>query len=207
MHRDGRRTRHHGGSQSRRVRCRRPVDRLQRHPADGAGAECISTPDLTFRFHYFAMRKMHFAMRANALVVFPGGMGTMDELFEILALRQTDKAPPIPIVLYDKNQYWREVINFDAMVKHGVISQPGTSRCSPMLKRPSRHGSNASRGGVLTKWLQEQHTTCVVLATRLRRTQELVGLRQQVRAGSAATARFRSHPSARLCLQPGIAAR
>src|SRR5689334_784507 len=59
-----------------------------------------STPELTFRFHYFAMRKMHFAMRANALVVFPGGLGTFDELFEILALRQTGKAPPIPIVLY-----------------------------------------------------------------------------------------------------------
>ena len=60
-----------------------------------------STPELTFRFHYFAMRKMHLAMRANALVVFPGGFGTFDELFEILTLRQTDKAPPIPIVLFD----------------------------------------------------------------------------------------------------------
>lgn len=79
-----------------------------------------STPDLTFRFHYFAMRKMHLAMRANALVVFPGGFGTFDELFEILTLRQTDKAPPIPIVLFDE-AYWRSVVNFDVLVRHGMI--------------------------------------------------------------------------------------
>lgn len=79
-----------------------------------------STPALTFRFHYFAMRKMHLAMRANALVVFPGGFGTLDELFEILTLRQTDKAPPIPIVLFDE-AYWREVINFEALTAHGMI--------------------------------------------------------------------------------------
>ncbi|MBA4011181.1 MAG: TIGR00730 family Rossman fold protein [Phenylobacterium sp.] len=79
-----------------------------------------STPDLTFRFHYFAMRKMHLAMRANALVVFPGGFGTLDELFEILTLRQTDKAPKIPVVLFDE-AYWRSVINFDAMIAEGMI--------------------------------------------------------------------------------------
>jgi uncharacterized protein (TIGR00730 family) len=79
-----------------------------------------TTPHLTFNFHYFAMRKMHFAMRANALVVFPGGFGTFDELFEILTLRQTRKAPAIPIVLFDE-AYWREVVNFDALVKHGMI--------------------------------------------------------------------------------------
>ena len=79
-----------------------------------------STPELTFRFHYFAMRKMHLAMRANALVVFPGGFGTFDELFEILTLRQTDKAPPIPIVLFDE-AYWRSVIDFDVLVRHGMI--------------------------------------------------------------------------------------
>ncbi|WP_333592721.1 LOG family protein, partial [Brevundimonas sp.] len=70
---------------------------------------------------YFAMRKMHLAMRANALVVFPGGFGTFDELFEILTLRQTDKAPPIPIVLFDE-AYWRSVINFDELVRHGMIT-------------------------------------------------------------------------------------
>lgn len=79
-----------------------------------------STPDLTFRFHYFAMRKMHLAMRANALVVFPGGFGTLDELFELLTLRQTNKAPPIPIILVDE-AYWRSVINLDALVEHGMI--------------------------------------------------------------------------------------
>ncbi|WP_337188008.1 TIGR00730 family Rossman fold protein [Phenylobacterium sp.] len=80
-----------------------------------------STPELTFRFHYFAMRKMHLAMRANALVVFPGGFGTLDELFEILTLRQTGKAPPIPIVLFDE-AYWRGVINFEALAAAGMIS-------------------------------------------------------------------------------------
>ncbi|WP_204348720.1 LOG family protein, partial [Serratia marcescens] len=61
-----------------------------------------STPDLTFLFHYFAMRKMHLAMRANALVVFPGGFGTFDELFELLALMQTNKMRTIPVVLFDE---------------------------------------------------------------------------------------------------------
>jgi uncharacterized protein (TIGR00730 family) len=81
-----------------------------------------STPDLTFRFHYFAMRKMHLAMRANALVVFPGGFGTLDELFEILTLRQTGKAPPLPIVLFDKD-YWHSVIKFEALLEHGMVSE------------------------------------------------------------------------------------
>jgi uncharacterized protein (TIGR00730 family) len=79
-----------------------------------------STPELSFRFHYFAMRKMHLAMRANALVVFPGGFGTIDELFEILALRQTDKASRIPIVLADR-EYWQSVINFDRLVDLGMV--------------------------------------------------------------------------------------
>ena len=62
------------------------------------------------------MRKMHLAMRANALVVFPGGFGTLDELFEILTLRQTGKAPLIPVVLFDE-AYWRSIINFDELVE------------------------------------------------------------------------------------------
>ncbi len=80
-----------------------------------------TTPDLTFRFHYFAMRKMHLAMRANALVVFPGGFGTLDELFEILTLVQTGKAPGVPIVLFDE-AYWRSLINFDRLVEMGTIA-------------------------------------------------------------------------------------
>ena len=81
-----------------------------------------STPDLTFRFHYFAMRKMHLAMRAAALAVFPGGFGTFDELFELLTLQQTGKAPPMPVVLVG-GAYWREVVNFDALVAHGMIER------------------------------------------------------------------------------------
>jgi uncharacterized protein (TIGR00730 family) len=80
-----------------------------------------STPDLTFRFHYFAMRKMHLAMRSNALVVFPGGFGTFDELFEILTLRQTGKARRIPVVLVDQ-AYWRSVINFESLAEYGMIA-------------------------------------------------------------------------------------
>lgn len=81
-----------------------------------------STPELTFRFHYFAMRKMHLAMRANALVVFPGGFGTLDELFEVLTLRQTGKSPALPIVLFDRS-YWTRIINFDALVEEGMIGE------------------------------------------------------------------------------------
>ncbi len=81
-----------------------------------------STPELTFRFHYFAMRKMHLAMRANALAVFPGGFGTLDELFEILTLQQTGKAPPMPVVLFGRD-YWSRLINFEAMVEEGVVSE------------------------------------------------------------------------------------
>ncbi len=80
-----------------------------------------TTPDLTFRFHYFAIRKMHLAMRANALAVFPGGFGTLDELFEILTLIQTRKAPPVPVVLFGRD-YWRKVINFETLIEHEVIS-------------------------------------------------------------------------------------
>ena len=86
------------------------------------GPNTWSTPALSFRFHYFAMRKMHLAMRANALVVFPGGFGTLDELFEMLTLRQTDKAPRIPIVLVDR-EYWQSIINFEQFVAHGMINR------------------------------------------------------------------------------------
>jgi uncharacterized protein (TIGR00730 family) len=82
----------------------------------------FSSPELTFRFHYFAMRKMHFAMRAAALVVFPGGFGTLDELFELLTLRQTGKmTKPLPVVLYDKN-FWTAAINFEHFAKEKLIN-------------------------------------------------------------------------------------
>jgi len=80
-----------------------------------------TTPELTFRFHYFAMRKMHLAMRARALAVFPGGFGTMDELFEILTLQQTGKSKLAPVVLVGRD-YWRRVFNYDVMLEYGVIS-------------------------------------------------------------------------------------
>ena len=80
-----------------------------------------TTPELTFQFHYFAMRKMHLAMRANALAVFPGGFGTMDEMFEILTLLQTQKASPLPVILFGRS-YWRSVVNFQALFAHGMVS-------------------------------------------------------------------------------------
>jgi uncharacterized protein (TIGR00730 family) len=79
------------------------------------------TKELSFKFHYFAMRKMHFMMRAKALVAFPGGFGTLDELFEVLTLVQTRKAKPVPIFLYG-SQYWKRVMNFEALAEEGAIS-------------------------------------------------------------------------------------
>ena len=80
------------------------------------------TPELSFEFHYFFMRKFWFAYLSKALVVFPGGFGTLDEMFEILTLVQTQKlAKKITVLLYGSS-YWKEIINFDALVKHGVIS-------------------------------------------------------------------------------------
>ncbi|WP_425406496.1 TIGR00730 family Rossman fold protein [Hwanghaeella sp.] len=79
------------------------------------------SPQLCFQFHYFALRKMHFLLRARALVIFPGGFGTMDELFETLTLIQTKKIEPIPVLLFGES-YWKSIINFDRMVEEGVIS-------------------------------------------------------------------------------------
>jgi uncharacterized protein (TIGR00730 family) len=79
------------------------------------------TPELCFQFHYFAIRKMHFLMRAAALVAFPGGFGTLDELFEALTLIQTQKVRPIPVILFGK-AYWEQLINFDFLVAEGAIS-------------------------------------------------------------------------------------
>ena len=79
------------------------------------------TPELCFKFHYFALRKMHFMMRAKALVAFPGGFGTMDELFEVLTLVQTTKVKPVPIILFD-SKFWKQLFNFDLLVAEGMIS-------------------------------------------------------------------------------------
>jgi uncharacterized protein (TIGR00730 family) len=79
------------------------------------------TPDLSFQFHYFALRKMHFLLRARAVAVFPGGYGTFDEMFELLTLIQTGKVRPLPILLFGQD-YWNRVVNFQAMVDEGVIS-------------------------------------------------------------------------------------
>jgi len=79
------------------------------------------TPSLSFKFHYFAVRKMHFMMRAKALVAFPGGFGTLDELFEVITLVQTQKAKPVPIILFGTD-YWKRLINMDVLVEEGTIS-------------------------------------------------------------------------------------
>lgn len=104
--------------------------------ADEAGAKSIGlnivlpmeqapnryiTPELCFQFHYFAIRKMHFLLRAKALVAFPGGFGTLDELFDALTLVQTQKVKRIPVLLFGK-AFWQRVINFEALVDEGMIS-------------------------------------------------------------------------------------
>ena len=80
------------------------------------------TPELCFQFHYFAIRKMHFLKRSKGLVVFPGGFGTLDELFDTLTLMQTQKITPVPVVLVGK-EYWDRLINFDFLVEQGAIEE------------------------------------------------------------------------------------
>lgn len=79
------------------------------------------TPSLSFQFHYFALRKMHFLLRARAVAVFPGGFGTFDEMFELLTLIQTGKIKPMPVLLFGQ-AFWNRVVNFEALVEEGVIS-------------------------------------------------------------------------------------
>ncbi|QDM41502.1 MULTISPECIES: LOG family protein [Bacteria] len=105
--------------------------------ANDAGAESIGlnivlpheqapneyvTPHLSFQFHYFALRKMHFLLRARAVAVFPGGFGTFDEFFELLTLIQTGKMKPMPILLFGKD-FWTRVIDWDAFAEEGTISR------------------------------------------------------------------------------------
>ncbi|OWK31762.1 LOG family protein [Sphingomonas mucosissima] len=80
------------------------------------------TPSLSMQFHYFALRKMHFLLRARALAAFPGGFGTFDELFELLTLIQTGKVKPMPVLLFGR-EFWEKVVNFEALVEEGVISE------------------------------------------------------------------------------------
>ncbi len=89
-------------------------------PHEQSGNRFIS-PELSFKFHYFALRKMHFMMRAKALVAFPGGFGTLDELFEVITLVQCKKAKPVPIVLFG-SEYWKRLLHFDVLVDEGMIS-------------------------------------------------------------------------------------
>jgi uncharacterized protein (TIGR00730 family) len=80
------------------------------------------TPELSFQFHYFALRKMHFLLRARAVAVFPGGFGTFDESFELLTLVQTGKVKPMPILFFGR-EFWERVVNFEALVEEGVIAE------------------------------------------------------------------------------------
>ena len=82
-----------------------------------------TTPELTFQFHYFAIRKLHLAMRARALIVFPGGFGTLDELFELLTLRQSGRMGAVPIILVDP-AYWHDLINWQALADTGMVARP-----------------------------------------------------------------------------------
>ena len=79
------------------------------------------TPDLSFQFHYFSLRKMHFLLRARAVAVFPGGFGTFDEMFELLTLIQTGKVRPLPILLFGRD-FWTRMVNFEGLAEEGVIA-------------------------------------------------------------------------------------
>jgi uncharacterized protein (TIGR00730 family) len=89
------------------------------------------TPSLSFQFHYFALRKMHFLLRARAVAVFPGGFGTLDEFVELLTLVQTGKMKPLPILLFGPD-YWNRIINFRAMAEEGVINPEDLNLFTPV---------------------------------------------------------------------------
>jgi uncharacterized protein (TIGR00730 family) len=108
-----------------------------------------STPDLTFTFRYFAIRKLHFAMRAKALAIFPGGLGTMDELFEILTLMQTRKTTRIPVVLFSRD-YWRRIVDFEALVELGTI-RPQDAGLFEMVDSAEEAWSVLVRHGLMTE--------------------------------------------------------
>jgi uncharacterized protein (TIGR00730 family) len=89
------------------------------------------TPRLAFQFHYFALRKMHFLLRARAVAVFPGGFGTLDEMMELLTLIQTGKMRPIPVLLFG-GDFWRKVINFEELAVEGVVSRADLKLFTPV---------------------------------------------------------------------------
>lgn len=89
------------------------------------------TPELSFQFHYFALRKMHFLIRARAVAVFPGGYGTLDEFFELLTLIQTGKMKPIPILLFGA-EFWNKIVNFQGLVEEGVINSEDIDLFTPV---------------------------------------------------------------------------
>jgi uncharacterized protein (TIGR00730 family) len=89
------------------------------------------TPELSFQFHYFALRKMHFLLRARAVAVFPGGFGTFDEFFELLTLIQTGKMKPMPILLFG-GEFWSKVVNFEALADEGVINHDDLKLFTPV---------------------------------------------------------------------------
>ena len=107
------------------------------------------TRALSFEFHYFFMRKLWFAHLARALVVFPGGFGTLDEMMEILTLQQTQKLDRSIAVLLYGSQYWKEIINFDALVRHGTISRR-RSRTVHLCRRSSDGAWPAAEGAKAT---------------------------------------------------------
>lgn len=107
------------------------------------------TPELSFNFHYFAVRKMHFLMRAKALAVFPGGFGTLDELFETLTLVQTGRMERLPIYLFGR-EFWEKVVDFDMLVEAGTISPEDVS-----LFRYAQSGKEAVED--LLAWFEEHN--------------------------------------------------
>ena len=108
------------------------------------------TPSLNFEFHYFFMRKFWFAYMAKALVVFPGGFGTLDELLEILTLTQTEKLRKKFVILLYGTSFWKEVLNFDALVKYGTISESDLDLFQYADDVDSAHG-------ILTDWLTKKY--------------------------------------------------
>jgi len=104
-------------------------------PHEQAGNPYV-TPSLSFKFHYFALRKMHFMMRAKAMVAFPGGFGTLDELFEVITLVQTKKAKPVPILLFG-SEYWKRLLNTDVLIEEGAVS-PEDLRLFQMVDDPQQ---------------------------------------------------------------------